>query len=227
MSVVKERPILFSAPMVRAILEGRKTQTRRIMKLTCAGHVKEPNGHRRWHPDDKDAWRACPYGKPGDRLWVKEAHRFIREWLGLAYPQVSVSCQYRASEGTCAWSDYKVVASATDPTMPNGWSKTDARIGVMRGFTVPVPVPWRSSIFMPRWASRITLEIVSVRVERLNEIIPADVIKEGCPYLYSGTCPEDAPNFVGWYKNLWESINGPDSWAANPWVWVVEFRRIA
>lgn len=84
----------------------------------------------------------------------------------------------------------------------------------------------RPSIHMPRWASRILLEITAVRVERLQDISEADCAKEGAPFSYCGFAPEDAPDWRGWYRELWESINGAGSWTQNPWVWVVEFRRV-
>jgi hypothetical protein len=166
----KERPILFSAPMVRAILEGRKTQTRRIVK---------PEHVAAYHDDVPILFKRFPYGKPGDRLWVRETWGMFEE---------THKCipHYRATH-------------ATD--------------------VVP---RWRPSIHMPRWASRITLEVESVRVERLKECSDADALAEGCSSadMQSGDRLQDV------YRRLWESINGPGSWEANPWVWVVEFKRI-
>jgi len=130
-----ERPILFSGPMIRAILAGRKTQTRRVAKLTGAGRVKEAGSHRNWHLADPDAVKACPYGTPGDRLWVRETF-------------CDTGCQravYRADTAVENWK-YRI---------------------------------WRPSIYMPRWASRITLEITDVRLERLQDISEADAAAEG------------------------------------------------
>ena len=197
---MKERPILFSAPMVRAILAGTKTQTRRVAKLTASGHVKEPGGHRRWHPADPDAAHACPYGQPGDRLWVRET------W---AYGIHAMAAK-RDEDGPFVY--------AADGT-------TQGRLCDR----------WRQSIHMPRWASRITLEITSVRVERLHDISEADAIAEGCIQNPNGYYQGGPHKVIGLkqmatavraYRDLWESINGPSSWDANPWIWVVEFRRV-
>ena len=223
---MKERPILFSAPMVRAILAGTKTQTRRAAKLTANGHVKESGGHRRWHPGDPDARLACPYGQPGDRLWVRET--WAAPHSDDARPPRSIHCD---------WTQIHYAA-------------TEERGGLM----------WRPSIHMPRWASRITLEITGVRVERLKDISEDDAVAEGieCHEHAVGTigtrvdtvrcihCGSLRRDHVGvamacfggsgtvWNGNtarggfsfLWESINGAGSWEANPWVWVVEFKRV-
>jgi hypothetical protein len=152
----KERPILFSAPMVRAILDGTKTQTRRIMKTA-----------------------ECKYGKSGDRLWVRET------WQEVSWP----------------------------PTGPRFVYKADGDAS---------PDRWRPSIHMPRWASRITLEVESVRVERLQECSEADAKAEGCSPLGDDT----SQAYRLGYMHLWGQINGPGSWEANPWVWVITFKRI-
>jgi hypothetical protein len=191
---VKERPILFRGEMARAILDGRKVQTRRIVKpqpedagfgrnaVVCPYRTGtqwplayyEMRGSC-WNSSDP---LRCPYGQPGDRLWVRET------WM--PYEQVPSRAIYRADD----------VASHID----KGWSP---------------------SIHMPRWASRITLDIVSVRAERLWSISRGDAIAEGCPRRRDtgGTSP------VVWFHELWESINGQGSWSANPWVWVIEFKR--
>ncbi len=216
---MKERPIIFSAPMVRAILGGRKSQFRRIVKLphmnplgaweptTFGGPglyldkacTKPANAAERvgmWHTRTADIV-VCPYGVPGDRLWVREAWRVFG---GREY-------EYQQDRETVI---YREGAELVDS----------------------VQGPWRPSIHMPRWASRITLEIVSVRVERVREINEADAWAEGVQIaardfpLVGG---ETAPLGVGIraYRSLWKSIHGADSWAANPWVWVIEFRRVA
>ncbi len=193
---MKERPILFSAPMVRAILEGRKTMTRRAVRI--------PN----WQDNEtertkllidgiKKGFPKCPYGKPGDRLWVRET-----------FTESSSGVIYRA-----------------DP-MFDHCKKGD------------ISWKWKPSIFMPRKFSRITLEITNVRVERLQDITEDDADDEGveicgydqlfgCPYYknYQG----GKPFYCGGkdsFKSLWESINGPASWSTNPFVWVVEFKRV-
>ena len=204
---MKERPILFSAPMVRAILKGRKTQTRRIMKkLPCQCNAFEPeempsispegwqmSGHSgRWWcqccTSYQDA-KNCPYGQPGDRLWVRETWRL--------YDSLVECACYDACK--CSRHHGKPLYRASLPDNEG---------------------PWKPSIHMPRWASRITLEVVSVRVERLQDISRGDCIAEGCPLPNISRIT----NVVAWYRSLWETINGPGSWAANPWVWVVEFK---
>lgn len=191
-----ERPILFSTPMIQALLDGRKTQTRRIAKLTDAGHVKERGGHRRWHPADPEAHLACPYGQPGDSLWVRETH----------YVQ---SAGYRDGSGRL------ILYRATEP---------DA------------PCTWTPSIFMPRWASRLALHIIDVRIERLRNITEADAMAEGAMY-HDG----HGVGHSGWrhdykdvhadarssYARLWSEINGADSWTSNPWVWAVTFKTLS
>ena len=188
---MKERPILFSAPMVRALLDGSKTQTRRVAKLTANGHVKEPGGNRRWHTADFDARLACPYGQPGDHLWVRET------W---ARDSEDGALFHRADVGSGG--------SADD------WERN--RLDGAPNYQ------WRPSIHMPRAVSRITLEITGVRVERLQNISRGDSMAEGCPFqnMAKGDDPRQ------WYAKLWGQINGPESWDANPLVWVVEFRRI-
>lgn len=210
---VKSRPILFSGPMVRAILDGRKTQTRRIVKPQPPDHAIEVFDWRAPHIaeslkasdgcyyNDMDGLHyltKCPYGAPGDRLWVRESWR---EWPNPEGRKLGDDpCMYRASSD------------------PNSLWK------------------WKPSIHMPRKASRITLEITGVRVERLNEITNNEALAEGAgtlpnPCGYADTshfaCCKDYPHKpVERFQKLWESINGPDSWSANPWVWVIEFRRI-
>jgi hypothetical protein len=216
----KERPILFSGPMVRAILEGRKTQTRRVVKPQPPADHPFPqpcvnDGY--WWNDSKDDhddvsfWPTystclpCPYGKPGDRLWVRET---FSTWHH--------GCQWHdcTREGRSKQSCSNLFYRST-----HHFSDDDQR--------------WVPSIFMPRWASRITLEITSVRVERLGDISGADAIAEGAerPVL-SATELDGIPvhpmagSYADGFRDLWESINGPESWAANPWVWVVEFQEV-
>lgn len=198
---MKERPILFSAPMVRALINGTKTQTRRAVKLTEAGHVKEPGGHRRWHPADPNASLACPYGQPGDRLWVRET------WAKpFDVPDAKL-------EGRVTYrSDFR-------ESHVLGMVRADGAMADR--------VKWKPSIYMPRWASRITLEVTGVRVERLQDISVTDAIAEAVNVHqdHHGKPRTSIYSPVQAYRDLWESINGPDSWDANPWVWVVEFKR--
>lgn len=200
---MKERPILFSAPMVRAILAGTKTQTRR------AWPVQPPPGVRiGWVPGKT---RAGRYGKPGDRLWVRET------WY----------CDdYRVQRGPYIKpDDMNVDEAQRDGTLVYRASSGD------RPYEAEQPI-WRPSIHMPRWASRITLEVTAVRVERLQNISEPDAQAEGIvPQGDGGWALADTTHYsstaVSSYCSLWESINGPGSWGANPWVWVVEFKRQA
>lgn len=172
------RPILFSPPMVEAILEGRKTMTRRVLKR-----------EKQYGPfsfDDPRVARYCPYGQPGNLLWVKEA---LVEWSGATYYKVDKA---RVGEGL-SW----------------GWQK-----------------PVLHGMYMPRWAARIFLKITNVRVERVQDISNADARREGLKY----HGPEDGhhvPNIQGVFSVLWDKLNGKEHpWSSNPWVWVIEFKRV-
>lgn len=182
---MKERPILFNAEMVRAILDGRKTQTRRIVKdpiWTMPNEIFNPRAPHRY--GDVSTMKPCPQGGIGDRLWVRET------WA--LHPD-----EHPSEAG--------ILYRATDP----GWDT--AGTGLKR----------KPSIHMPRWASRITLEITGIRVERLNDISRGDAMEEGC------SCPNMAygPDPRQWFTALWESIYGEGSWNANPYVWVLEFHK--
>lgn len=196
---MKERPILFSAPMVRALLAGTKTQTRRPLKQVQIRSEAMPE------PEWRSVHTLCPYGQPGDRLWVREAWRSGR-----------LTDRFRPSEMT----PHPVWYESDGPA-------PDACNGKLR-----------PGMFMPRWASRITLEITGVRVERLQDISEADAIAEGVHADPRCRQDDDTPGFhligpvrdgsfpIARYGALWESLNGPGSWKSNPWVWVLEFRRI-
>lgn len=204
---MKERPILFSAPMIRALLAGSKTQTRRVMKRQKQHDFTDytlfgQQGHSTddWKaiehapdwPDGKEDQCVCPYAsRRGDRLWVREA-------FGISYDGSAIPWT-----GADAQRDGQVMYRATFDEKPD-----EGRL------------PWKPSIHMPRWASRILLEVTELRVQRLQEISEADALAEGSP-LTSGSYAHRT-----WYRELWNSINGAGSWASNPWVWVVEFRRI-
>ena len=220
---MKERPILFSATMVRALLSGEKTQTRRAMKLKPHQQIEERDDGTPWpwmHDGerDADAWLSCPYGQPGDRLWVRETFQY----RGASYDGEGLEDSewfrcYGKGGAPDNW----------DPMYPAGWKPSrhmsvramtepaDQEDGVTSWITKKIP-----SIHMPRWASRITLEVTSVRVERLQDISEADAAAEGVH-----TDP-DCPAYDA-YQALWEQINGKGSWDANPWVWVIDFRRAA
>jgi hypothetical protein len=209
---MKERPILFSAPMVRAILSDSKTQTRRVMKPQPPAHVNDfctfhnPKGpglaHFGFDPVAREAldWFAvCPYGQVGDRLWVREAWAHV----GTCDPGLTV---YRADYPACVPRQYQNVPPDES-------------------------IKWKPSIHMFRADSRITLEITEVRVERLQDICEADAIAEGISEFIGGWWCEhdDAEQIAGMtpqegYRHLWERINGPGSWEANPWVWAVNFK---
>jgi hypothetical protein len=198
---LKERPILFSGPMVRAILDGRKTETRRVCNpqpknrpildsfgLTVGADPKKDG--EEWLDADcinPGVAMVCKYGYSGDRLWVKET--FI----------------YRAQKTAVI---RRAELEATDPSEVSG-------VGAMYG-------GWKPSIFMPRWASRITLEITSVRVERLQEISEGDARCEGVD-------DEVRDGFArAAFVKLWQSINAKRGygWQSNPWVWVITFKKL-
>ena len=182
---IKERPILFSAPMVRAIIEGRKTQTRRLFNETPEDF--DDDGHPLVRgKDDKLHRTRCRYGKIGDRLWVRESFAYDGEVGGKEF------FLYTATDSRCQIDSYE-------------------------------PVKWTPSIHMPRRASRISLEITGVRVERLQDISEDDAKAEGWHGDIS-KFPDQYPAL--WFQNLWASINGEESWNSNPWVWVVEFKRL-
>jgi len=215
--------------MVRAILTGTKTQTRRAIKthrsddsFVCVDHgagwwpYRSEDGESDVMSDGCEYPYTCPYGVPGDRLWVRETWRHTGDSL----------------EDSRAITECAMSGSAVD------WRATYIgecmkEIGCTYEEAVSLDnnETWRPSIHMPRWASRITLEITDVRVERLQEISQADAIAEGAPPSHPSIDVvsrefgyEDFSR--SWYAQLWEHINGPGSWDANPWVWCVSFRRL-
>lgn len=215
MLTTEERPILFSAPMVRAILEGRKTVTRREVKkqaaLDCLAAGFEPAFLAL--PGNSD---LCPYGQPGERLWVRET------WAADA--QLDAVAPRDLSQG--------------EPIL----YPADAAIRTT-GCAMISPGRYRPSIHMPRWTSRILLEITGVRVERLQDgegetDFESRYVSEGIHRVHHGDGAhyyhpfKNQPGPGNWadpfdaWRELWVSINGADSWNANPWVWVVEFKRI-
>lgn len=208
---MKERGMIFNDEMVRAILDGRKTQTRRIMKPQPADDVARgafPNQDAiGWisslkHKFGSTTAHFCPYGNPGDRIWVRETWQAIHDSLDeFGYVDERTYAPSIPKEKDTYW--YTVYES--------DWRDENRED---RGF------PWRPSIHMPRWASRILLEITDVRVERLNSISEDDAEAEGVTDTGYGD------SLVDGYRYLWKSIYGEESWKANPWVWVIEFRRI-
>lgn len=243
---MKERPILFSAPMVRAILDGRKTQTRRVVKGYEPGFTLGVEAV----PADLSAMRndprfhfinKCPYGQVGDQLWVRETWR-VGEDVGEDWFQGAADGDLHVIYDADRQRDY--LNFPVGYQWPRNAKETHNSSGTLEHWISYGPIP---SIFMPRWASRIQLEITGIRVERLKEINMLDAIAEGVDWK---TCPSggqtaqsmlaqraaqklgmsahyaEVIDYIGGYKKLWESINGAGSWDANPWVWVVEFKRV-
>lgn len=211
---MKERPILFSAPMVRAILDGSKTQTRRIMKAPWDMFDGKPI--YRCGPDGGffKASAVPPYGHQGDRLWVRETWRYTASSLD----EARAITEDIASGSAVDWR-----ATYIETCMKElGFTHEEAEMA--DNFET-----WRPSIHMPRWASRILLEVTGVRVERLQDISEEDAWNEGVQDWMGKETPwKDrlAPVSVHAYAALWEQINGAGSWDANPWVWVIEFKRV-
>jgi hypothetical protein len=218
---MKERPILFSSPMVRAINEGRKTQTRRVMKPqiteeTCFAGF-EGMGYLPVRRDETPI--LCPYGVPGDRLWARETW-YCDHCFGPCYANPPIGSP----------EEWRGEVSALSPHGDLMYYRADGEIDDL----MPErdgPVTWRPSIFMPRWASRILLEVTDVRVQRVQEISGDDVLAEGCRLAWGnrqtlGTDEERARKDL--YSQLWDSINAKRGlgWDVNPWVWAITFRRI-
>lgn len=205
----KERPIIFSGGMVKAILEGRKTMTRRVVKpQPPEGYSILPDTNGGWYSMRTNAVShfpvavsdvPCPFGT-GRRLWVREAF----------------ALSVRDPDGPPPEDDHDHInwdAIYKEGDDGHNWTDKEGR---------PVPPPWRSPIHMPRWASRITLEVTGVRVERLQEITEKDALAEGAhPGGFASR------RTVPFFQQLWDSINGKKHlWASNPWVWVVEFKVV-
>jgi hypothetical protein len=185
---MKEHPILMSTPMVQAILEGRKSQTRRVIKAQV-----EANNYfniKGLHVPIEKMRKYCPYGQVGDRLWVRET--WCNTWPFDGHKCEEGPCYRATDEGDC------------------GAAITGQK--------------WRPSIFMPRWASRITLEITAIKVQKLQEINEKDAEAEG---IGVGDTLVFSDSYKDSYAFLWNKINGKKhSWNLNEWVWVIEFKRI-
>lgn len=222
---MKERGMIFNGEMTRAILDGRKTQTRRIMKVqpsedfTPMNMALETDYKARWYTPgivDKDGYLqpaskevfgvsnenegySCPFGAVGDRIWVREAFRVHSRATDIA------TLVYKASER-------------------NSWTEQTHRVPVAVCNKPATPEKWTPSLHMPRWASRILLEITDVRVERLSSISEEDAGREGYP--------ADPSPYGGrmdkwlWFRQLWDGIYPEQSFKHNPWVWVIEFKRV-
>jgi hypothetical protein len=243
---MNEHGMLYSEPMVIALLDGSKTQTRRMMKpqphefWSPAGygelHAFDKNGDL--NPDNVIGWGVvnedgdqgypCPYGQPGHRIWVRETFLAYGRW----------ETRFSAKKARDEWHfvdmtlecDRRYQYAADNPDVP----LAKGRGGALPGWYT------RPAIFMPRAASRILLEIVSIRVERLHDLSEVDAIAEGIEQM-----PCEVPNTRLWrnyrpengwtprvcipqnsFHSLWEVINGEDSWLSNPWCWAVEFKRV-
>lgn len=228
---MKARPILFSTSMVKALLDGRKTQTRRIAKCGNDNCINmkifvEKYGKKvmcRNHILDERNKEICPYGKIGDFLWVRETF-----WL-FSTPHKDV---VEGKGHQIIKEDFK-----------NGWGNDLFKAVYYKADEIFKLGRWKPSIFLPRWASRISLEITNIRVESLKNISEEDAINEGIEGYDSPTGGDDYQDYwknytlkdkdvygsdytdpIQSYASLWESINGKGSWNLNPWVWVIEFK---
>ncbi|EKB9498599.1 hypothetical protein OOX37_004313 [Salmonella enterica] len=210
---MKERGMIFNAEMVNAILSGRKTQTRRPIKWkqTRFTEIAERDDGSLWPWAEDcerggDIWFACPYGEIGDHIWVRETWQVIHDHIDES-----------------SHVEYRTYAPSIPKEKDRYWHTVYAEhfgdeSREDRGF------PWRPAIHMPRWASRILLEITDVRVERLRDLSEEDAKSEGIIPSAGGVLP-------GWeyrinFRDLWMDIYGTDNWEANPWVWVIEFKRV-
>jgi len=228
---MKEKPILFNSEMVRAILDGRKTQTRRVIKFPKHTYTPDSSWVASLNPDGRGDWIAwgprpvtddfsinayldgggfpCPYGKPGDMLWVRETWLQLdrsgwcdpakpKDWYDPAYRRVN-AIAYRANADT----------EAEEIRKEYGYK-------------------WRPSIFMPRWASRLTLKVTTVKAERVQDISDGDLLEEGMTAYSPSDCPHPETLTRDDFRQLWDSINAKRgySWDTNPWVWVVEFEAV-
>jgi hypothetical protein len=230
---VRGRPILFIGPMVRAILDGQKTETRRLVKAKtqpwehhheesgCCPSDWTPVPEEKLHPDQAGWWWAtachadepigrCPYGEPGDQLWVRET------WAVMA---------------RC---DNTKPRDLVSPKRPTLWYRADELMGIHSNLRLRGR--WRPSIHMPRWASRLTLDVIEVRVERLQDITEEGAQAEGHDPSPQPATINGKPGRVAifdpikWFAVEWEKLNGDRdgaSWTANPWVWVVRFQAAA
>ena len=223
-TMTRERPILFSTPLIPRLLDGSKTQTRRLLKpQPIRGKVVNREGwhwdptrynHHIWH-DEEDQntgdWAKwflgmCPYGRVGDVLWVREA------WCGEVHPATS-KLIYNDDGNT-----YRVLYRADGHEV----YKDDGDGFVEFNKDGTAASPWRPSIHMPRWASRIDLEITEVRVERVNQISHRDALAEGVDYDVSKEGGAPVPSFA----RQWDQLHGPGAFERGDWCWVLSFRRI-
>lgn len=204
---MKERGMIFNSEMVRAILDGRKTQTRRPIKFPFKDRNLgcELSGNELAGELSSGNYLNSLFGKPGDRIWVRETFQGPL----FDFDQMDAYCKDSAPFEKAQFCVYK----ADGKPAPEFYDADDN-----------LHCGWRPSIHMPRWASRITLEITGVRVERLRDLSEDDAKSEGITPPSGGVLP-------GWeyrinFRDLWMSIYGANNWEANPWVWVIEFKRI-
>lgn len=242
MNTVKERPILFSAEMVKAILEGRKTQTRRVMKpqpcyqdgiydrLECGFYnpaITDREGELYpgaetfgAYTDDGEWGLPCPYGQVGDKLWVRETHYRFGYWAKNGFTKTGKQkWTFKPSKESPGLDGVRYCENSPSYVHPNrdrnliGWFK-------------------RPSIFMPRWASRITLEITNIRIERVQDITKNNAINqvkaEGVDFMPPYCVGVFGYNAFSTFMMYWDSLNANRgySWDSNPWVWVIEFKRV-
>lgn len=214
---MKQRPIIFSAEMVRAILAGTKTQTRRVIRNQPIDILPMPNPRApsqvEWvtlqsrDPNHGQVIR-CRYGIRGDRLWVRETWGAVSK---TEYPMPIKECNI----------EYRAYLPAGSTDQPGQWSAEDARGD-------PDAPHWMPSIHMPRWASRITLEIVGVRAERLQDMKPIDCVAEGAymPQMRYGKV--EGAYAIARFAEVWDWLNAKRGypWESDPWVWVISFKRI-
>jgi hypothetical protein len=207
---MKERPILFSAPMVRALLAGTKTQTRRAIKPQPT-HFNPAGVPRIASSDGPSKLIACRYGESGDRLWVKETFVAFGHWE-TRFSQKKRRDEWHFVDLTLETArEYRFDDADTDARRLAGAAPTWHR---------------RPSIFMPRAASRLLLSNESVRVERLQDISEADAEAEGVDFMRHIPDADETLTAIELYEILWEAINGAGSWALNPWVWGVDFKQV-
>lgn len=221
---MKDRGMIFNGEMVRAILDGRKTQTRRIVSerhlnlIDLGSQIGEcyPLECGIDHENSQSYYREhCPFGKPGDRIWVRETYQ------GPLFDYEHME-SYLEDSSKFEKPDFCIYRADGKPA-PEFYDADDN-----------LHCGWRPSIHMPRWASRILLEITDVRVEQLNAISEEDARAEGiidggclnCGEPEPCGCANPEPDATDAFAYLWQSIYGQENWNANPWVWVIEFKRI-
>ena len=209
----RERPILFNGAMMRAILAGQKTQTRRVAKAVVAVHTR--TGEALANTNSAGPCVHCPFGQPGDRLWVRERFKPVASGqVKNGYGEIRYGYAYEADSST-------------------RWNKRTTIIHDLTGQPSKGPMQfqqsqWRSAICMPHRACRLVLEITAVRVERLQAISEADALAEGIEetggrFTFNAGVHESLTPRLS-FQTLWDSTGG--DWASNPWVWVIEFKRV-